>query len=259
MSAQRSSNAKTVVPPVIGHRGAAGYAPENTLAGIRTAAGLGVRWVEFDVRLTKDDQAILFHDETLQRTTDGYGNVSDFDWEDLRRLDAGRRFGADFAGERIPVLEEAIGLLASLNIGANVEIKATPGRETESGHIITALLQGEWPGTLPLPVISSFRREAVAASLAEAPDMPRALIVGKVPPDWREALRTLACEGLHCRHDALKRQQAKDVTSAGFSLRCYTVNNGQRARTLFSWGVESVFSDFPDRIRAGEPRINTGR
>ncbi|MEQ8196314.1 MAG: glycerophosphodiester phosphodiesterase [Rhodospirillales bacterium] len=251
MPTRRNATGTIKTPPVIGHRGAAGHAPENTLAGIRKAAALGVRWVEFDVRLTRDDHPILFHDETLQRTTNGRGRISDLDWDDIGRLDAGGWFGPDYAGERIPTLEEAAALLASLDLGANVEIKASPGREIESGHIITALLQDVWPKARPLPLISSFQRDTVAAALAEAPEIPRALIAGKVPPDWPEILSNLACEGLHCRHDALTAKQADAVISAGFSLRCYTVNNDALARPLFAWGVESVFTDFPDRIRAG--------
>src|SRR5919107_420246 len=86
-------------PRTIGHRGARGYAPENTLAGIRTAAEQGVCWVEVDVKLTRDGVPILMHDDTVDRTTDGRGNVASMDFADLRKLDAGKPFGPQFAGE----------------------------------------------------------------------------------------------------------------------------------------------------------------
>ena len=74
------------LPKIIGHRGAAAYAPENTLEGIHTAADMGVEWVELDVKLTKDQIPVLFHDETLERTTNGAGNVADITYDDLKQL-----------------------------------------------------------------------------------------------------------------------------------------------------------------------------
>ena len=79
----------TFVPPVIGHRGACGHAPENTLVSFRRAAALGVRWVEFDVRLSRDREVVVLHDEGLERTTNGGGLVAEKDWAELQALDAG--------------------------------------------------------------------------------------------------------------------------------------------------------------------------
>ena len=240
---------KIKTPFVIGHRGAAGHAPENTVAAFEKAAALGARWIEFDVRLTRDGLPIIFHDETLDRTTDGRGKISDMDWEDIQEVDAGQWFAPEFKGERIPTLLDAITALQSLNLGANVEIKSTPGREVESGHSIAALLQKNWPKSLPPPLISSFQRECIIAAKEEAPSIARAFIVGEVSADWKETLSALDCEGFHCRHTQLSEQQARLIMESGFSLRCYTVNTDKRAQSLFNWGVESVFTDFPDRIQ----------
>src|SRR5271169_2242820 len=132
------------LPPVIGHRGAAECAPENTLAGLRKAKELDLRWVEFDVRLTADSQLILLHDARLERTTDGRGNATLLPLATVRRYDAGHRFAASFRGERVPTLAEAVALLGELGIGANVELKAVRGREAETGAMATALLRGLW-------------------------------------------------------------------------------------------------------------------
>ena len=91
---------------MIGHRGAAASAPENTLAGLRCAKALGCRWVELDVRLTADRQPVVIHDNRLQRTTDGRGRVSALPLAAIRRHDAGAWFAPSFAGERVPTLEE---------------------------------------------------------------------------------------------------------------------------------------------------------
>ena len=85
-------------PRTIGHRGARGYAPENTLAGIRTAAEQGVCWVEVDVKLTRDGVPILMHDDTVDRTTDGRGAVATMDFTDLRRLTPASRSARNSPG-----------------------------------------------------------------------------------------------------------------------------------------------------------------
>ncbi len=238
-----------VTPAVIGHRGAAGHAPENTVAGFVKAASLGVRWVEFDVRLTRDKQAIVLHDEYLERTTNGSGLVSGRDWKDIKNYDAGSWYDPEFSCETIPTLHKAILTLQELGLGANLEIKSSPGREHESGKIIAILIKKHWPKSLPPILISSFQPDCLAAVKEQAPDLKRALIVDKVPFDWEEKLQVLGCQGLHCRHDKLNKNLARQITVRGFSLRCYTVNDFKRAELLFKWGVESVFSDYPDRIQ----------
>ena len=92
------------IPRVVGHRGAAGHAPENTLAGLRKAVELGATWVEFDVVLTGDGVPVLLHDDTLERTTNGRGSIAETALADVRSLDAGSWFSERFAGERVPTL-----------------------------------------------------------------------------------------------------------------------------------------------------------
>jgi glycerophosphoryl diester phosphodiesterase len=239
---------KKITPSVIGHRGAAAYAPENTCSGFEAAAGLGIKWVEFDVRLTRDKQAIVFHDEDLGRTTNGRGVISDLDWKDISQYDAGSWFDDRYSGEKIPMLENVISSLQKLKLGANVEIKASAGREYESGQLIAVFLKKHWPESLPPVLVSSFMPACILAVKEEAPDISRALIVNEIPYDWEAKLQELGCQGLHCRHDKLNKKLAEQITGRGFSLRCFTVNNYNRAELLFKWGVESVFTDYPDRI-----------
>src|SRR6266849_1522640 len=148
-------------PRIIGHRGAALAAPENTLAGFCMAAALNVEWVEFDVRLTSDDRCILLHDDTLDRTTNGHGPASRLTFDEVRRLDAGTWFGPDFAGQPVPSLEETIGLLAQLNLGAGVEMKSAPVAEAATGRTAAAVLAERWPAALPPPVLSSVKPAAL--------------------------------------------------------------------------------------------------
>ncbi|TMJ57189.1 MAG: glycerophosphodiester phosphodiesterase, partial [Alphaproteobacteria bacterium] len=99
---------------VIGHRGAAARAPENTLAGLRRARELGCAWVEFDVRLTGDGALVLCHDGRLERTSTGHGRVSAQTLAAIRRCDAGGWFAPEFAGEIVPSLDEALELASKL-------------------------------------------------------------------------------------------------------------------------------------------------
>ena len=236
---------ETVLPPVIGHRGAAAYAPENTLAGLRRAKALGCSWVEFDVRLTADNQPVLLHDNRLERTTDGRGRVSAMSLAAVRRHDAGQWFHSSFAGERVPTLEEALMLLAELGLGANVELKAARGKESVTGAVVAEFVNAdEGLGYL----ISSFQRPALAAARDRAPHIARGILFRRVPKDWRKLAAGLGCLTVHADQQRLRSAVLPEIPRAGYSLLAYTVNDPERAKILFDFGVKSVFSDVPDRL-----------
>lgn len=238
-----------VLPTIIGHRGAAGSAPENTIAGITTAAELGVGWVEFDVKLTRDGHAVLLHDDRLERTTNGRGPVAALDFAELRGLDAGSWFSPAFAGERVPTLSEAITALADNDMGANVEIKPSPGRDRATGYAVARALRRHWPDHLPLPLLSSFSESSLVAARDAAPALPRALLVSRRPGNWVSRLERLGCAALHVAQRHVGVRLVRTTIDAGYALRCYTVNDRARAERLLRWGVESVFTDHPERMR----------
>lgn len=238
------------VPRIICHRGASGYAPENTLAAMRKAAEMGGRWVEFDAKLTRDNHAILLHDDDLDRTTNGRGKVAQTDWEAIRRLDAGSWFGEAFRGEPVPTLSETVAELARLGLGANVEIKPCPGRDEETGHMVAALLLEEWPDSLPVPLLSSFSAASLAAARRAAPSLPRAYLVSRIRADWRDRVRELDCVAIHTSHRHLTADLVAEVKAAGLAIRVYTVNDRVLGESLFAWGVDGVFTDFADRLLA---------
>jgi glycerophosphoryl diester phosphodiesterase len=248
LNTDRTSLPVAQLPKVIGHRGAAGHAPENTLAGLHKAHELDVQWVEFDVMLAAEGTPVLFHDETLDRTTDGEGRLADRRWEDLRGLDAGSWFGPRYRGERIPSLHQALAVLGRIGIGANIELKPATDQDATTGVITAKTLQESWPRNLPAPLLSSFSEKALAAAADQAPEYPRALLVGEIPDDWQDRCEALGATALHAAADPLTEAQARSVVQAGFALRLYTVNEQAAAEKLFGWGAESLFSDFPDRI-----------
>lgn len=233
------------LPRLIGHRGARNSAPENTLAGIRQGRREGATWVEFDVKLTADGHAILMHDETLDRTTDGRGPVRAMTLADIRRLDAGIRFGPAWRGERVPTLAETLMLLAELDMGFNLEIKPCPGREAETARVALAEVAKHWPAQRPLPVISCFKTEALDVAREVAPDLARGYLVEELPPGWQAEAGRLDCRTVHVSWNKLTRSQVDAVKAAGYRLAVWTVNEPDRAKELLSWGVDSIITDCP--------------
>jgi glycerophosphoryl diester phosphodiesterase len=232
-------------PRVIGHRGAAAHAPENTLAGFRAARALGALWVEFDVQATRDDRAILLHDARLERTTDGRGIAADRSAGEIAGLDAGAWFAKSFRGEKVPTLEAALALLDEMGLGAVIEVKAAPGDGPRTMRAALAVLRQCAPSEAR--ILSSFDEAALGIAAAEAPAVPRALIVKSVPADWRLRLQRLGASALHAGERGLDQATVRAVAAA-VPLRAYTVNAPDRARTLISWGAAAVFTDRPDVI-----------
>lgn len=232
-----------VIPPVIGHRGAAAHAPENTRAGFRKAKALGCRWVEFDVRLAANGGLAVIHDATLERTTNGHGRVADRTIRELAGFDPG-----DGAG--VPSLAEALELLAELGLGANVEVKAEPETAPVTGALAgVACEQARRKHGIEL-LISSFSPAALYAARGAAPFLPRALLRAAPGRDWRSAAEALGCVSLHVQARRADRALAEAVHGAGLRLLAYTVNDPVEARALLADGIDGVFSDVPGRILA---------
>jgi glycerophosphoryl diester phosphodiesterase len=237
-----------VLPRVIGHRGSAATAPENTAAGFRRAAADGASWVEFDVRLAADGVPVVIHDPTLRRTTGAKGRVIDKTTAELAVLDAGRRFAGAFAGEGVPSLAETCALLGELGLGANVEIKPEPAQGAQAARAVARVLDEAWPHALPPPLVSSFDWGALATLVAEAPQWPRGLLMRRPPHDWAGWARRLGVVSLHVGDRGLDRATVAALKASGLPVLVYTVNRAARARRLFDWGVDSVFSDRPGAL-----------
>jgi glycerophosphoryl diester phosphodiesterase len=237
------------LPRVIGHRGAAARAPENTLAGFRLAKSLGCAWVEFDVRLTADNALVVCHDDRLERTSDGRGAISQMPLAAIRKFDAGSWFHRRFAGERVPTLEETVELCRELDLGANIEIKAERGRGRATAAAVAATL-GEHAGALPPVLISSFLEDAVIEAARHAPGIPRAILWSRVPRDWARIAEALDGATINADQRYLSAGLVADIRAAGYPVLAYTVNDPAKARQLFDWGVTSVFTDAPDIMLA---------
>lgn len=239
-------------PRLFAHRGGGALAPENTLAGIRLAARLGYRGVEFDVMLSRDGMPVLIHDESLERTTDGAGEVARTPLAELSRLDAGSRFHRAFAGEPIPLLEQALDCCARLGLTANIEIKPAAGLAEETGRAVGGRVASSGPGAV---LLSSFSQAALAAARLIAPAVPRALLFEAVPSDWQLRLSGLDCLALHCAARHLTPELAAAMVAAGIPFACYTVNARAAAAGLFAAGAAALFTD---RLDLFDPRNPDG-
>jgi len=238
------------IPFVIGHRGAAGLAPENTLAAIRKAHEVGVSWVEFDVMLTGCGTAVAIHDSDIARTTTGKGRVGKLIYADILQQDAGSWFATEYRGERVPTLSEMIEQLAKFNMGANIEIKPYPGMDTPTALTTLDVVQQTWPATIPPPLFSSFSLNALTALRNADATINLALLLDHWQSDWEKTAKDLSCIAVNLNHQLLNQARAAAIKQAGYLLICYTVNSAKQALQYAAWGVDAVITDYPDRILA---------
>jgi glycerophosphoryl diester phosphodiesterase len=238
------------LPKLVGHRGAAALAPENTLAGFRAAAAAGVTGVEFDVWLSADGVPVVIHDATLERTTSGKGPVAAQTAALLGTLDAGAWFAPRFAGERLPTLEATVALLAELGLAANIELKSEGNGARPLAQAVAAVVARAWPADRPPPVLSSFDAGCVAACRDVAPGIPRALLVETPDAEALAAARSMACLAIHASHRRLNEKLTAMVKNGGWRCAAYTVDDPARARRLLAWGVDCVITNAPDRLKA---------
>jgi glycerophosphoryl diester phosphodiesterase len=236
-------------PRLIAHRGGGRLAPENTMAAMLTGAAYGFKMFEYDVKLSKDDVLILLHDDDVGRTTNGQGPARDKTYAELAALDAGAWHSADFAGQRVPTLEEVARYTQAQGIASNVEIKPSPGREVETGTAVALAAHRLWMDAAVPPLLSSFSEEALAAAHVAAPLLPRALLVEQIPVDWHDRLVQHDCVALNVNQKDVTPGLVQAVHEAGYRLAAWTVNDPGRAQTLLDWGVDGLFTDELATIR----------
>lgn len=239
------------LPQVIGHRGAALAAPENTLESFREAAAQGAKWVEFDVGLSADGQCFVLHDDTLDRTTSGKGPAHLKSIAELRALDAGFWFGSPFTGAKLPSLAETVAALSELDLMANVEIKSAPeGRHAELATAVMTELRKFWPAGKPKPLISSFELECLRTAHAVAPEFPRGYLLWGRPVDWLAQARGVAAATVNIDNDHATQPWMAELKQAGYGVLVWTVNAPERAARLVEWGADGVFTDAPGAVLA---------
>ncbi len=224
---------------VIGHRGARGHAPENTLLSIDTAIRLGADWVEIDVQ-HHAGALWLLHDLTLDRTTNGRGLLTAHGADALRRLDAGN-------GEIIPTLPEALDLIEQ-RVGVNVELKSWNGCAAAVASCLRDYIADGWPADRFL--VSSFHLPELWEFKQLLPEVPLGALYCGVPLDWAGLAAELGAQTLNISDEFVDARLLADAHARGLKLYVYTVNDPAELRALRDLGVDGVFTDYPDRAVA---------
>lgn len=231
----------------IAHRGASGYAPEHTRAAFELALAQKAEMVELDVQLTADEELVVLHDDTLDRTTSGRGRVREKTWEEIRQLDAGSWFAPAFAGERPLRLQDAFALLSG-RAEVNVEVK---GGSADVPVIVSRLLailrETRMAGAV---VISSFDW-SVLESLRRADNQLRLGLLWHEPErtsDVWHAAKELAAYSVHPLWMLADATVVGTAHERGLRVYVWTVNESATMRELLRTGVDGVISDYPDRL-----------
>lgn len=235
-------------PWLIAHRGASAHAPENTLAAMQLAKKMGATWVEFDVALSKDGQAFIFHDELLTRTTNGRGVFAQTTAAQLSLLDAGTWFSEKYQFTNIPTLKELLLVLAELGLSMNLEIKPMDNRIELLVDIILTTLENDWPANLAPPLISSFSVDALRLVRARNKTIHVALLLDKWRKDWQVLADELSCCSIHLNRNLVTPARVAAIHSTRRAVVCYTVNDIKTANKLFAQGVDGVFSNYVDLL-----------
>ena len=240
-----SADLHPFAPLVISHAACKGHAPENTLAGITTALELGADGIEIDVQASADGVPVLMHDPTVDRTTDGSGEVSHLTLAELRRLDAGpRRFEGRFRGEKIPTLAEALDVARARALLV-IEVKQ-PEIEEALLKVVRDL------DALDGCVVHSFFPQVVAKVRQIEPRLPAALLTG-AQNDWGKFFAfalSLNAQGVSVLHSAVDAAVARRARLRKMTLSTWTANEAEDMRRLLDCGVDAITTDYPDRLRS---------
>jgi glycerophosphoryl diester phosphodiesterase len=225
----------------VGHRGAAAYAPENTIPSIEEALRLGAKAVELDVRLTADGIPVVLHDATVDRTTDGRGPVAAYSLHDLQRLDAGSWMDTRFAGTRIPTLEEALEVIGQ---GARpvIELKMEIPTELLLGALRRYDLQDK-------ALVISFEDFWLAPYRRASRDLAIGLLVDQWNDNIPARARYLAAELVCLNVDILGPGQVAACEAQALEVWCFTANDIGMVAACAAMGVTGVVTDRPDLIR----------
>lgn len=233
-------------PLIIAHRGASGAAPESTAAAIRRALALRADMIELDVQLTRDARLVIFHDDRLDRTTDGSGLLRRWPYRKLAQLDSGAWFARRFRGQRILLASTALRMIAPRSL-VNLELKRT-SRPRELVDRVAACLR--WTRTTRRVLASSFEPWLLERLAAVQPRVMRGLLCRRQPTQALHRALDLGCASVHPHVSLITRPLVDAAHDAGLRVFAWTVDSPAHARRLFRFGVDGVFTNRPERMRA---------
>lgn len=228
---------------LIAHRGASATAPESTRAALAAAVKAKADMVELDVQMTKDRRLVIFHDDRLDRTSNGRGRLTRMTYPQLAKLDAGSWFGKRFAGERILLVSEVFKLLPKA-MGVNLELKKTAFPHVLIDKLLRII---SIVSAAPRVIISSFEGNLLLP-FTNSP-LSHSLICNRRPQEsLRQAVR-LRCQAWHLRDDLTTPKLIQASHDAGLKIRVWTVDEPRRANQLMRWGADGIFTNNPKKLK----------
>jgi len=220
---------------VIGHRGAAGHEPENTIRSFRAAMALGVDFVETDIQLTKDGQLVVFHDKLLDRVTTGTGYLAEHDFDDLLA-------SVSIGGEPIPLLGEVCALLR----GTSVKLMAEVVDPTIAGTVVETLDRLLGPDRY---IVASFHHAALREATDARAGVGTLALVEGAPVDPVRMLRDSGARYAGLGFESIQEKQVRALQDADIRVFVWTVNDPREIDRAYALGVDGIISDFPERVR----------
>ena len=229
------------------HRGFSGKYPENTMLAFRKAWEAGADGIELDVQLTKDGQVVIIHDEKLDRTTNGTGNVRDYTLEELRKLDASYIYAGQMGVNPIPTFEEYCAWVAGTDLVTNVELKTGVYPYPDIEEKVWDLLQKYHLENKV--IISSFNHFSVLRMKELAPNLKYGLLEESwlLNPGAYVASAGVAC--YHPYHGSLTPETVAEVKSHNIEINTFTVNDEESVKRLHALGIDIVIGNFPDMVK----------
>lgn len=239
---------------IIAHRGHKTEAPEQTMAAYRMAVELGAEMIEADVQFSRDGVAVLMHDWTLERTTNGHGPASGLDWAQIAVLDAGSWFDPQFAGERVPRLDDLFALALETGIGLCLEAKGeTPASNLEVSRRIAQEIARR--GRLEVDVLASFDHEALRIAASDVPGLRTA--PDRLPERGDSTAQTLLAQAraigapIIQHHFAdLRLAVAAEVQAAGVEIWVWPPSTPEDGTIAIASGAIGIMGDDVRNIAA---------
>jgi glycerophosphoryl diester phosphodiesterase len=220
------------------------------MAAFRKAVALGATFVETDLQLSRDARFVAIHDATVNRTTNGQGAVHDMTLAELRKLDAGSWFGSEFAGERIPTLEEIFEFSKKNDVVFYLEIK--PAGSWGGEHALIGALRES--GEIPRAVVISFDPSIVMSLRKIEPTLMTGLLYDGQLENPLEKAVAIGARQLAVRGDLVTPAMLAEARKKDLQVVCWTVNHPAHMRMLAVAGVDGIMTDYPDRLVAAVRR-----
>ncbi|MFY0683940.1 MAG: hypothetical protein JXR20_05255 [Balneola sp.] len=237
---------------VIAHRGASGYYPENTMSAFKAAIEMKADMIELDVLLSKDNVPIVFHDEKLDKKTNGEGLVQNLTLSELQKLDAGLWFDKKFEGEKIPTLREVLEYCRN-KILVNVEIKTEAVSENEHGGVEERVMNIiKDLGVEEQIIISSFDYRVIERITKSNSKIRTALLYEKKQSKKRspvDLVKDYQVDAFNFNIRQLNDDWASQLNYSEIPFFIYTVNDEEKMRKVMEAGAKGIFSDKPDLLK----------